>query len=401
MDFLLTWVELMNIYRKLSSVIDIVMLLMVMGGMLPLHAEASEEIYPVKVSYPENFPDGFETVGQWKRTDQGIVCSGTGTETMVPHPYSALKNIKLQASFEITTFSPRGGVGLQIGFSLVRSVRWTYMYYPCEKEIRLEFRNGKSSRILRSYNRELKSPCTLKAELKSDGGIKLWANGELIESGNGVIGGIPVFFNSGIVASDAAATFSEWTIQGGDYVRPAIALGDSITHHCRWQSAVARICGVEITNGGMACESSALALRRFDSDVAALRPRLIFIFTGTNDSNSADAAENVKAIAEAARKAGIRPVVCTLLPREGLPKIAEFNQKIRIYAEANQIALVDWHSLLDDGSGKMRPELGDRVHPNAKGVERMADFLCSQEMIRGLLSGLKPESGASASNFTK
>lgn len=375
--------------------------LMAPGWMLPLHAEDVGEIYPVKLSCPENFPDGFETAGQWKRTDRGVASSGTGTETMVPRPYSALKNIELQASFDITSCSPRGGAGLQIGFSRVKSVRWTYLYYPGEKEIRLEFRNGTTSRILRSYHRVLDSPCTLKAELKSDGGIKLWANGELIESGNGIIGGGPVFFNSGIVTTDAAATFSEWTIRGGDYVRPAVALGDSITHHCRWQRPVGRICGVEITNGGMAGESSAFARRRFDSDVAALRPRLVFIFTGTNDSNAADAAENVKAIAEAARKAGIRPVICTLLPREGLPKIAEFNRNIRLYAEANRIALVDWNSLLDDGSGNMRPELGDKVHPNAKGVERMADFLCSQEMIRGLLSGLKPESGASSSHSTK
>lgn len=388
-------------YRKWILTIEICMCLAVPGGMYSLHAEVAEEIYPIKLSYPENFPDGFETTGQWKRTDRSVTSSGTGTETMVPRSYSALKSIELQASFEMTASSPRGGAGLQIGFSRAKSVRWTYMYYPDEKEIRLEFRNGASSRILRSYHRALNSPYTLKAELKSDGSIKLWANGELIESGNGVLGGIPVFFNSGIVTTDAAATFSEWTVQGGDYVRPAIALGDSITHHCRWQRPVGRISGVEITNGGMAGESSAFARRRFDSDVAALRPRLVFIFTGTNDSNSADAAENVKAIAEAAQKAGIRPVICTLLPREGLPRIGEFNRNIRLYAEANRIALVDWNSLLDDGSGKMRPELGDKVHPNAKGTELMADFLCNQEMIRELLSGLKPEPGASSSHSTK
>jgi len=391
----------MKLYRNLLLMNMISVFLMASGWMFPFHAEAAEEIYPVKLSCPGNFPDGFETTGQWKRTDRGIASSGIGTETMVPRPYSALKNIELQASFDITACSPNGGAGLQIGFSLVKSVRWTYLYYPGKKEIRLEFRNGTSSRILRSYQRALNSPCTLKAELKSDGSIKLWANGELVESGNGMIGGIPVFFNSGIVTSDAAATFSEWTIRGGDYVRPAIALGDSITHHCRWQRPVGRICGVEISNGGMACESSALARRRFDSDVAALHPGLVFIFTGTNDSNSADAVENVKAIAEAARKAGIRPVICTLLPREGLPKIAEFNRNIRLFAEENQIALVDWYSIFDDGSGKMLPVLGDKVHPNAKGVERMADFLCSQETIRGLLSGLKPEAGAASSNFTK
>ena len=119
---------------------------------------------------------------------------------------SALKNIELQASFDITSCSPRGGAGLQIGFSRVKSVRWTYLYYPGEKEIRLEFRNGTTSRILRSYHRVLDSPCTLKAELKSDGGIKLWANGELIESGNGIIGGAPVFYNSAIHTTDDAAT---------------------------------------------------------------------------------------------------------------------------------------------------------------------------------------------------
>ena len=348
-----------------------------------------EEMYPVKVDYPGAPFAALKAVGTWTEINGQLASSGQGFESIGPANPSALKSVIAETSFTFKDAETKGAAGLQFGFSNGPQQRWTYLYFPVEGKVKLEIRDKDSVRLLRSFDRKLAPPYRLRAEVRSDGEARLLANGETLVAGR-AFGGIPVFKHSGAVEMDAAVLFSKLSVSGGEYVRPAVAIGDSITHHCRWQSAVSEITGVPITNGGLAGEDSGSARRRFDSDVVALRPKLVFIYTGTNDGKAEPAVANVKAMVESARKAGIPVVLCTLIPNRAQPKIEAFNVAIRTYAAAEKLPLVDWNSLLNDGAKRLKPEFGDEVHPNAKGARLMAEFLCGQEDVRKMIGALKP-----------
>jgi hypothetical protein len=349
-----------------------------------------KEIYPVRVEYPGEPFAALKAVGQWTESSGSLASSGQGYESIGPANPSALKNVVAEVTFEFKDANPKGAAGVQFGFGNGPDQRWTFLYFPDEGKIKLEFRQKDTVRLVRAFNKKLTPPCRLRAEVKSGGegeGL-LVANGETLMEGK-IFGGIPVFKHAAAISVDAVAQFSKLSVSGGDFVRPAIAIGDSITHHSRWQNAVTEITGVPITNGGLAGEDSGGARNRFDSDVIALRPKLVFIYTGTNDGKSESALANVKAMAEAARKANIPFVICGLIPNRAQPKIEEFNKAIREYAAAEKVPLVDWNAVLNDGSNQMKPELGDGVHPNAKGARLMAEFCCARPDVRKLLDGLK------------
>lgn len=359
-----------------------------------------KEIYPVKFEYPGEPFAALNAVGAWTESNGCLASSGQGFESIGPANPSALKNVIAEASFSFKDVAANGAAGVQFGFGNGPGQRWTYMYFPAEGKIKLEFREKDSARLLRSFDKKLEPPYCLRAEVKSDGKSRLLANGETLAEGN-VFGGIPIFKHSGAVSMDASALFSKLSVSGGDYVRPAIAIGDSITHHCRWQNAVSEISGVPITNAGLAGEDSGGARKRFDSDVIAMHPKLVFIYTGTNDGNAESALANVKAMVESARKASIPFVVCGLIPNRAQPKIDEFNKAIREYAVAEKLPLVDWNSVLDDGTKRIKPEFGDEVHPNVKGARLMAEFLCAQGDVRKMLDALKADASSARGDSTK
>ena len=349
-----------------------------------------KEIYPVKVGYPGEPFAALKALGVWTEINGSLASSGQGFESIGPANPSALKNIIAEATFGFKDAETKGAAGVQFGFGNGPDQRWTFMYFPSEEKVKLEFRQKNSVRLVQSFNKKLTPPYNLRAEVKSagEGEGRLVANGETLAEGK-IFGGIPVFKHSGAVSVDAAALFSKLSVRGGEYVRPVIAIGDSITHHCRWQSAVSEITGVPITNAGLAGEDSGSARSRFESDVVALQPKFVFIYTGTNDGGSQSALTNVKAMAEVARKAGIPFVICGLIPNQAQPKIEEFNKAIREYAAAEKVTLVDWNSVLNNGANRIKPEFGDEVHPNPKGARLMAEFCCAQPDVRKLLDALK------------
>ena len=353
-------------------------------------ASALKEIYPVKVEYPREPFAALKALGVWTEINGSLASSGQGIESIGPANPSALKSVIAEATFEFKDAGTKGAAGVQFGFGNGPEQRWTFMYFPAEEKIKLEFRQKDEVKLQQSFNKKLTPPYNLRAEVKSagEGEGRLVANGETLAEGK-IFGGIPVFKHSGAVSADAATLFSKLSVSGGEFVRPAIAIGDSITHHSRWQNAVSEISGVPITNGGLAGEDSGGARKRFESDVVALQPKLVFIYTGTNDGSSEPALANVKAMAEAARKAGIPFVICGLIPNRAQPKIEEFNKAIREYAAAEKVPLVDWNAVLNDGSNQMKPDLGDGVHPNPAGAKLMAELLCAQPDVRKLLDALK------------
>jgi len=372
-------------------------LALIFAASMPYILEASfQEEWPLNISYPETPLSGFHTAGQWTENAHQLQSPGHGIAAITPIKYSALKGIEIETTFTCTPSQTQGAAGIQLGFSLVKSVYWTYMYFPAEKKLKLRFHYKDTTKICKSYDTELTSPYTLKIELKSDAQTRLWANHKLIDDKNNPLGGIPTFYNSGIVSIDAAASFSRLTIRGGDYVRPAIALGDSITHHCRWQHLVEQKTGLPITNAGMACEATPQTRERFVTDVLALHPKLLFLYIGTNDTDAATALKNVKAMAEAAQKAGIKVILCTLIPRCGMSKIEEFNRDIRRYAAEHHLPLVDWNQVMNDGTQKIRADYcsSEGVHPNPVGTKIMADFLCSDKEISTILNSMIPSKKA-------
>lgn len=352
-------------------------------------AETGQEIRPIRITWPGTAMTDFKTTGHWTASGDIIAASGHGTETLSPQKYSALKNITVETIFDFKGTNHQGAAGIRVGFSIADHICWTYLYFPAEKKLKVEYRYKDTVRLLKSFDRQLKPPYVLRVEHKSGGNTCLWANGEKLFENRNVFGGIPVFHNSGVIAINAPIEVKKLELSCGDYLRPAIALGDSITHHCQWQRYVTQTTGVPITNAGMAGEDSGMTRRRFASDVLALHPKLLFIFIGTNDSNPTAALENVKAMTEAATQAGIPVVLCTLIPRAALPKIDIFNQGLKSYAAAHNLPLLDWNPVLDDGTKRISKEYGGEVHPNAAGAKRMAEFLCSQPKIRQMLDTLK------------
>ena len=144
-----------------------------------------------------------------------------------------------------------------------------------------------------------------------------------------------------------------------------------------------------IWNEGIGGETTIEAVARFDAAVAAHASRYLMLMEGTNDvifgSISMDTtAFNLEEMSKRAVKAGVLPLLATIIPRKDwywtIPvfqaRIFELNTKIRALAGGLKIPLVDqfnvfyyytpaeggWQSLL----------LDDGVHPNPKGFDVMA-----------------------------
>ena len=100
---------------------------------------------------------------------------------------------------------------------------------------------------------------------------------------------------------------------------------------------------------------------RFDRDVLPLKPEICVIFGGTNDigwgsSPAAVAQDALASMVKKAKAAGIKPILCELLPRRGMAqKIPPYNDEIRKLAAAQSVPLIAWHdAMLDAAKGEMK-----------------------------------------------
>lgn len=164
--------------------------------------------------------------------------------------------------------------------------------------------------------------------------------------------------------------------------------GDSITEG--WIAAApAFFRGRPWLDRGIAGQTTAQMLLRFQQDVVALRPRVVVILAGTNDiaENAGPFAPdatlaNLASMTELARANGIGVVLASVPPaldfpwRAGLEpaaKIVALNARIRALANGAGAVLFDDHPALADERGGMRRDLADDgVHPNAAGYAVMA-----------------------------
>ena len=144
---------------------------------------------------------------------------------------------------------------------------------------------------------------------------------------------------------------------------------------------------------GISGQVTGQLLCRFRADVINLHPKAVVILAGTNDLALNNGpieiphiAENIISMAELALAAGIRPILCSVLPAgkyhwrpqvEDVPgKIRVLNKLVREYAEKRGIEWVDYHPDMATEEGALRPEYTyDGVHPTRQGYDVMERIL--------------------------
>lgn len=172
--------------------------------------------------------------------------------------------------------------------------------------------------------------------------------------------------------------------------------GDSITYaeeHGYQPSLeanlVAKFGAARIWNEGVGGESTAEGLIRTDEAIAAHSSRYLLLMEGTNDVIFLDismetAAFNLEEMARRGLRAGILPLIATIIPRKDAywttppfqSRIVELNGRIRMLTAALAIPLVDQYetfmSYPEANGGWKSLILDDGVHPNAKGFTVMS-----------------------------
>lgn len=182
----------------------------------------------------------------------------------------------------------------------------------------------------------------------------------------------------------------------------AVFIGDSITDMWALDAFFQGTRGF-VVNRGIGGDRTPYVRRRFAADVLQLRPKLVAIMIGVNNTwdlgiwwdksllRTPDEIENEivsdnEAMVAAAREQGIAVALCSILPtdipfngntadRNGI--IARANARLRRIADEQGATYVDYHSHLVDEDGlTLRPGLADDgLHPHVIGYDLMAGVL--------------------------
>lgn len=164
-------------------------------------------------------------------------------------------------------------------------------------------------------------------------------------------------------------------------------MGDSITQ--RWD--LSQYDAAPTINLGVGGETTAQMLARFDAVIAA-SPGIVVINGGTDDLiiNGAVTIDSIKAMAAAAKSAGIRVIICSLLPSNMPPdwqatfatefpssklnesNVVEFNEQLLELAQQNGYLYADYYDvMLTPESTQDLALFADAVHPNEAGYTKM------------------------------
>lgn len=155
---------------------------------------------------------------------------------------------------------------------------------------------------------------------------------------------------------------------------------------------------------GIGGQVSHQMLLRFQADVIDLKPEVVVILAGTNDlaQNSGPVTisqimDNIGSMATLANGAGVKVVLCSVLPaldfpwstvNDPVPLIIELNRLIKEHALANNYVYVDYYSSMVDSEGGLKvPEYtsaDDLVHPNVEGYKVMEKTIMKD--LKGLLN---------------
>jgi len=153
--------------------------------------------------------------------------------------------------------------------------------------------------------------------------------------------------------------------QGGSWVTWAL-----LASQARWT-----IGGVFATGGYTAAQ---ILATHVPAAIAAAKPGdTVVVLAGTNGNVFTD----VQAIHEALRNAGLHTVAVTIPPSTSstLSNVAAFNARLKAYAAAKAIPLVDVHgALVDPATGAyLTAYNGDGVHPNQLGAQLMGQTIAT------------------------
>lgn len=179
-----------------------------------------------------------------------------------------------------------------------------------------------------------------------------------------------------------------------EFALKAVFMGDSITEN--WDKASTGHPGFFISNyfkaKGISGQTTAQMLERFDDDVVALSPKCVVICGGTNDiaGNQGEVTDqsivdNIEAMASKAEAAGIKVVLCSVLPCNDYywkpeikpaERIIAVNALIRELAEQKGYAYVDYHTPMAAEDGSL-PEkyTEDGCHPLKDGYSVMEEIV--------------------------
>jgi len=169
-----------------------------------------------------------------------------------------------------------------------------------------------------------------------------------------------------------------------------VFMGDSITEG--WMDKRPAFFTRGRIDRGIGGQTTPQMVLRMMSDVVALHPRAVHIMGGTNDiagntgpMTPAMSENNVRAMTDIAQRHGIKVLIASVPPAgrfqwapqiETRSAIAELNRRLERVAHETGAVWVDYHPVLDDGTGAMKPGLAvDGVHPTEAGYDAMATVI--------------------------
>lgn len=178
-----------------------------------------------------------------------------------------------------------------------------------------------------------------------------------------------------------------------------VFIGDSITEG--WLDKRPTFFTRGRVDRGIGGQTTSQMVLRMMSDVVALKPRAVHIMGGTNDiagntgpMTAQMSEDNVRAMTDIARAHGIEVLIASVPPAANFPwapaiqtrpAIAALNRRLQRVAHESAATWVDYHPVLDDGSGAMKPGLAsDGVHPTEAGYDVMATII--EPLLRRVLA---------------
>ncbi len=170
-------------------------------------------------------------------------------------------------------------------------------------------------------------------------------------------------------------------------VKGVVFMGDSITDF--WIVSDSTFWSANpYIDRGISGQTTTQMLVRFRQDVINLKPSAVVILAGINDiaqNNGPISVEeifgNIKSMAILAKEAGIKVVLCSVLPANHFPwrptiipteKVAQLNGMIQKYAVESRIVYCDYFTkMADEEQGLPKTLAGDGIHPNLTGYKIM------------------------------
>lgn len=166
-----------------------------------------------------------------------------------------------------------------------------------------------------------------------------------------------------------------------------VAIGDSITYGYpytpkeSWLHLAAKELAIDCINKGINGDTTVGMVSRFERDVLKWRPSHVIIMGGANDASAAASAgqviDNIGDMAKSAINSGVIPIIGLPIPCNDSAEeklLGQYRERMRRYAADNNIEVLDFHTIMVDGSG-LHIKNGlhcDGIHPNAAGYKVMA-----------------------------